>query len=85
MMNMNEKILKSGCVHAKITTGERTLLEAVCNRAGWNLSEAIRRAIVNLASEMGIFYADGKVVVSNLEPDQTGTISPIEATKEGAL
>jgi hypothetical protein len=59
---MNDSILKTIPLRARIRTVDRALLETLCARHGWNLSEGIRQAIRELSDKEGLYNIANFVV-----------------------
>jgi hypothetical protein len=60
---MDEKNNKTVLLNVRIRNVDRALLEALCECEGVNLSEGVRRAIVNEAERQGFYNVAGYVFV----------------------
>jgi hypothetical protein len=72
---MNEQIRKNYMLRARLRNVDLALLEAISNRRGCNLSEAVRQAITNEAAKEGLYNVGGFVVrreaeAKNEQPQQ---------------
>lgn len=52
---MDEQNKKTVYLSIRIRSIDRALLEALCKRRGWNLSEGIRHAIATAATKEGLY------------------------------
>ena len=59
---MDGQVKKTVMLCTRVRAVDRDLLEAVCKRGGWNLSEGVRRAIANEAEKQGLYCVAGFVV-----------------------
>jgi len=59
---MKEENKKNFMLVVRIRKVDRSLLEEVCKRQGWGLSECIRRAITDQAAKLGLHSVAGFIV-----------------------
>ncbi len=68
---MDDQIKKTVMLRARIRNVDRDLLETLCARHGWNLSEGVRQAIRNEAEREGL-YNVGPFVMSEKQEAHNG-------------
>ncbi len=66
MTNLKDLSQKNVYLSVRIREADRALLEAICIRGGWNLSDGVRRAINSFGAEMSLFLVDGELVSVDL-------------------
>ena len=61
---------KTVMLRARLRVVDRALLEALCNRRCWNLSEGVRQAITDEAAKEGLYSVAGFIVEREADHEQ---------------
>jgi hypothetical protein len=66
---MDSQIKKTEMLRIRLRGVDRALLEEICKRRGWNLSEGVRRSITDEAAKQGL-HSDAGVIVERRTGDE---------------